>query len=287
MARRALAAALILVSLALTTIYLREPNEGGLHAAQRLGLSALAPFQEAGERIARPFQDAYSYMSDLVSDKSDRDELENRIAELEQQVQQYATASGENERLKELLAYVEGPRVPDGFDTIVARVIGQPANAYSQRIIVAAGSEDGVEVSAPVVTAQGLVGLVTSVLDGQAQITLLTDQSIAVSATVLADVGTGADRLAGRATGVIRPSRSAGAGLLLDQVEKEDPVEVGDRIITSGWRSGALSSLYPYGIPIGTVTSVGRQDIDLFTRVQVEPFVNFDELFEVVILVPR
>jgi hypothetical protein len=35
------------------------------------------------------------------------------------------------------------------------------------------------------------------------------------------------------------------------------------------------------------VTSVGLQDIDLYQRIQVTPFVNFDSLAEVVVLVPR
>ena len=57
--------------------------------------------------------------------------------------------------------------------------------------------------------------------------------------------------------------------------------------MTSGWSSGDLSSRYPFGIPIGHVTSVGQQDIDLYKRIQVEPFVDFDSLSEVVILVAR
>ena len=64
-------------------------------------------------------------------------------------------------------------------------------------------------------------------------------------------------------------------------------VEQGDTVITSGWSSGDIASLYPFGIPIGKVTSVGRQDIELYMRIQVEPFVDFDSLSEVVILVAR
>ena len=44
---------------------------------------------------------------------------------------------------------------------------------------------------------------------------------------------------------------------------------------SAGWRAGALSSLYPKGIPIGRVTSVGQTDTDLFQQVQVDPYVDF------------
>jgi rod shape-determining protein MreC len=277
MARRAVAAVLILVSLGLLTVYLRESDDGGLHAAQRLGLSILAPLQVAGERIARPFQDAYGYVSDLVSQKEDSDRLEARIEQLEDELRQAQAATAENERLRELLAYVDGPRYPANFEPVATRVIAQPSNAYNQRVLVAAGSDEGVAEGAPVVTDEGLVGVVTKVTDGYAQVTLLTDPSMFVSAQ---DAET-------EARGDIRASPSQGAGLIFDRVDKELVVEPGDTVITSGWSSGDISSLYPFGIPIGEVTSVGRQDIELYMRIQVEPFVDFDSLSEVVILVAR
>lgn len=277
MARRAVAAVLILVSLALLTVYLRESDEGGLHAAQRVGLAVLAPFEVAGERIARPFQDAYGYVSDLVSNKESTDRLEARIEQLQEELRQAQAASAENERLRELLAFVDGPRFPANFEPVTTRVIAQPSNAYNQRVLVAAGSDEGVKVGAPVMTGDGLVGVVTKVTSGYAQVTLLTDPSMFVSAQ---DADT-------EARGDVRASPSAGAGLILDRVDKELVVEPGDPIITSGWSSGKIASLYPFGIPIGEVTSVGRQDIELYMRIQLEPFVDFDSLSEVVVLVAR
>ena len=275
MIRRLVFAALVLASLVLLTVYLREDDEGALHAAQRLGLAVLSPFQVAGERVARPFQDAYGYVSDLVDAKERSAELERQVQELSQQVIQNQTASQENERLRELLQLVEGPRFPDDFRGITARVIAQPANPFNQEILVAAGSDDGVTVDAPVINEDGLVGLVTKVSPDASMITLLTDQSIAVSAVDLLTY----------ARGVVRASPSAGSGLVLDRVQKEQVVEEGDTIITAGWRSGNLASIYPYRIPIGKVTSVGQQDIDLYKRIQVTPFVDFDSLSEVIVLV--
>ena len=61
----------------------------------------------------------------------------------------------------------------------------------------------------------------------------------------------------------------------------------GDEVVTAGWRASGLSSLYPKGIPIGKVTSVGQTDTDLFQQVQVDPFVDFGALDAVLVLVPR
>jgi rod shape-determining protein MreC len=277
MVRRLVAAVLVIVSLVLLTVYLRESDDGALHGAQRLGQAALNPFQVAGERIARPFQDAYEWASGLVDAKEERDRLRAQVQALQQQVVGLQTASEENQRLRELLGYVSGPRLPEDYEPITSRVLAQPANPYDQTILVAAGSADGVTMDSPVVTQDGLVGRVTGVSTNAAQVTLLTDQSIAVSAL---DSDT-------RAPGVLRRSPGSGSGLVLDRVEKDLIVKEGDVIVTAGWKEGDLESLYPAGIPIGTVTSVGLQDIDLFQRIQVAPFVNFDALSEVVILVSR
>ena len=62
---------------------------------------------------------------------------------------------------------------------------------------------------------------------------------------------------------------------------------LGDTIVTAGWQLAALASLYPRGIPIGRVTSVGQDDTDLYKQVQVEPFADFDSLDAVLVLVPE
>ena len=98
MARRLVAGMLVVVSLALLTVYLREDDEGALHGAQQLGLAVLTPFQVAGERIARPFQDAYGYVSDLVDAKAERDALEAQLQALRDELVLYQTAAEENQQ---------------------------------------------------------------------------------------------------------------------------------------------------------------------------------------------
>ncbi len=269
-------AALILVSLALLTVYLREDDEGSLHGAQRLGLAIVHPLQVAGERISRPFRDAYGYVSDLATDKADRDTLQARVLELETAAALAQAALEENARLRELLQLVEGPAFAD-YEKIAARILVQPTGPFDQKVIVAAGSDSGVTWNAPVVTAGGdLVGLVTNVTGDSSQVTLVTDQSLNVSAVVL---GSGA-------RGIVSATPN-GSALVLDRVEKDEVVREASTVATAGWQVGELSSLYPPWIRIGTVTRVGQRDIDLFKQIQVEPAVDFDDLSEVVILVHR
>ena len=268
---------LVLVSLALITVYFRESEDGTLHSTQRIGLSVAMPFEVAGERIARPFRDAWGWASDLIGAKEENKKLREEVETLRQQVIQEQTAVSENERLRALLDYIDGPTFPEGFEGVTTRVVGRPPSAYNQEVLIAAGTSSGVGRNDPVITEDGLVGLVTDVTSNGAKVTLLTDQSRAVLAIVLES----------GAAGLVRHGPSDSSALVLDRVAKDERVEDGNLVITAGWRSGKLESLYPRGIPIGTVKSVGQQDVDLYKRIQVAPLVDFDSLADVIVLVPK
>lgn len=259
------------------TVYFRESDEGTLHGAQRIGVSVAMPFEVAGERIARPFKDAWGWTSDLFDAKSENEKLRSQVDALRKQVIAEQTAAQENARIKALLGYVDGSRFPADYSSVATRVVGRPPTAYNQEILIAAGSGNGIHRNDPVVTEDGLVGLVTDVTSNGAKVTLLTDQASGVSAMVLES----------GAAGIVRHGPSDSAALILDRVGKDALVQEGDLVITAGWRTGKLESLYPRGIPIGTVKSVGQQDVDLYKRIQVAPLVNFDSLSDVIVLIPK
>lgn len=271
-----MAAALIVLSLALATVYLREADGGALHEAQRLGSEALAPLEVAGERVARPFRDAYGWVDGLADARAEAEALRREVEDLRREVIANEAAATQLAQLQGILRYQSGPRFPDDFEPVVARVTQVPASAFRQEIVVAAGTNEGVGVNDPVVTPDGLVGRVIRVSGSRAKVRLLTDQLSAVSAI---DART-------QARGVLTASASPGAGLAFDRVEKQEVVNDSDIVVTSGFQVGELESLFPAEIPIGVVRSVGQQDIDLYKRIQVEPYVDFESLTDVVILTP-
>jgi rod shape-determining protein MreC len=268
---------LVLASLVLISVSFRSGDDGPLSGVQSAGATVLRPFAVGVERVAQPFRDGYGWVDSLLGARSEAEQLRAEVRDLRQRAIQSEFALQENEYLRRLLEYLDGPRFPDDFEPVAAEVVSRPAGAFTQAIVVAAGSGNGVRVNDPVVTADGLVGLVTRVTAGTARIQLLTDEEAAVSAV---DLRSGAP-------GIVLHSRGTRETLVLDRVRKKDVVRVGDEVVTSGWRAGLLSSLYPKGIPIGKVTSVGQTDTDLFQQVQVDPFVDFGTLDAVLVLVPK
>ena len=275
---RVVALALVLVSLALLTVYFRESSGGPLHGAQRIAVSVLTPFQVAAERVARPFRDAYGWAEDVLSAKGENEKLRAEVEELRRKVIENEAAAQENAGLRELLEYRDGPRFPRDFDAVTARIIVQPQTVFRQEVVVAAGSADGVRADDPVVTDDGLVGTVTDVTRNAAKVQLLSDQQSAASAYV---VETGA-------TGIVLHGLSeSDEALALDRVQKDETVEKGNRVVTSGSTVGEYQSLYPRGIPVCIVTSVSQRDVDTFKNVQCAPLVDFTALHEVIVLTKK
>jgi rod shape-determining protein MreC len=274
--RRLVMGILVLVSLMLITVYFRESPGGGLHRTQSVGVTVLRPFEVGAERVVRPFRDLYGYFAGLVHAKSENDRLQAEVDRLRQLYVASESALYENARFRALLHYQDTAAFPKDYELLNARVISRPPSQFDQQIVISAGSGNGIRLHDPVVTSDGLVGEVTKVVSRAAQVTLLTDQESAVAAI---DV-TGA-------SGLIRHGHGSGNSLILDRVTKDQVVYENDVVLTAGTIAGGLRSLYPKGIPIGVVTSVGQTDTDLYKQIQVAPFVDFSSLDSVAVLVSK
>jgi rod shape-determining protein MreC len=274
--RRVVAGVLILLSLVLITIYFREPSDGGLHGVQSAGATVLRPFEVASERVARPFRDAYGWFAGLIHAKSENTRLREQVDRLTYQATQNATAARQNADLRRQLNYIGSANFPEGFDQVTTEVISRPPSEFQQQVLIAAGSSSGIRLDYAVVTADGLVGKISSVAHSTSKVTLLTDPNLAVSAL---DVNT-------NATGLVGHGEGQGT-LTLDRVQKSQVLKTGDTIVTQGWKFGNLSSIYPPNIQIGYVGGASQSEVDLYWQAQVTPRVHFDSLRTVIVLIPK
>ncbi|HEV7132162.1 MAG TPA: rod shape-determining protein MreC [Gaiellaceae bacterium] len=271
--RRLVLAMLVLGALALLTISFRSPSSGFLHDVQGTGASALRPFQVAADRVARPFRDAYNWFDGLTKAKSENAKLRLEVRELRAEATANLAGAQRAAELERLLNYEQGPTYPKDYRPVSTSVISFPSGPFAQQVAIAAGSSSGIGINTPVVSADGLVGRVTNVFSSTSDVTLITDPDSAVAAR---DLTTGV-------FGLIRHGQ--GSTLILDQVSKEQVVHKGDVIVTQGTRDARYPDLYPYGIPIGRVLSVGSSDIASYLTVQVAPFASLSSLDSVAALV--
>jgi rod shape-determining protein MreC len=264
---------LVLFSLVLITISFRSGSGGALHGVEAAGATVLRPFEVAAERVARPFRDVYGYFAGLVHVKRENSRLKQQVNELRQQALQGQSAQEQNREFRDLLKFVDSPLFPADYAPVNTRILSW-SSEFEQQVVIAAGSDSGIKQDTPIVTRDGLVGRVTEVTGSAAQVTLLTDEN---SAVPVRDQKT-------NAIGLLRHGQAEGS-LLLDFVLKAANVQRGDVIVTAGTRSAQYPSLFPAGILIGVVTSVGQSDSALYKQIQVDPYVDFSGLDAVTALI--
>jgi len=276
--RRIVVGILVVVSLVMITVYFRESDGGALHNIQSVGSTILRPFEIGATRVAHPFQDLYNYVRGLVDAKSERDKLQAEVDHLRKRLIKFQSAAQQNVNLRKSLHYISGPSLPRDYTPVTAEIISKPPSSFEQQVIVAAGSANGIHNDDPVVNGDGnLIGKITKTASNQAQVTLLTDEDTAVSAV---DIDTGAE-------GIVRHGHGPGTTLFLDMVPKAERVVRTNRIVTAGWHQGALSSVYPKGIPIGIVTSSNFLSTQLYPSIQIAPYADFSSLDSVIVLVAK
>jgi rod shape-determining protein MreC len=275
--RRAALAVFLGLSLALLTAYFGESGGGALHALQRGAQEALAPIEAGATRAFKPLRDFFGWAGDTLDAKDQNEKLQDEVERLREQLARSQTAQRDASQLRGLVGLARQEGYPQGTQPVTARVIARSPTVWYSTVKVDKGRSDGVRTDQPVVAAGGLAGKVTRVTGGTAEVTLITDASSAVSAQVMPE----------GATGIVKPEVGDPDDLLLDFVQKGKRVTEGTTVVTSGFTSRRVESLFPRGIPIGRVTKVDLDEVELYQRVHLKPFADLRRVDYVQVLTRR
>jgi rod shape-determining protein MreC len=274
--RRAALAVFVALSIAVLTAYFGESGGGFFHALQRGSQEAFAPVETGASRALKPVRDLFGWVGDTFDAKGDNKELRAEVERLRSELARSQTAERDAAQLSGLVGLKREDMFPSGTGPIAARVIARSPTVWYSSVKIDKGSSDGVRVDQPVLAAHGLVGKVTQVTGGTAEVRLITDASSAVTAQVMP---------AG-ASGVVRPQVGNPNDLLLDLIEGDRRVTEDTTVVTSGFASTKVESLFPRGIPIGTVTKVDLDEFEQYQRVHIKPFANLRR-FDIVQVLTR
>jgi len=213
----------------------------------------------------------YVAVRDLLSSPRDvsamRDEINQLQAEnalLQQEIISLREQASEAEVLAALLDYVRAQ--PDSR-YLACNVIGRDISPFIRSILIGQGSDAGVSIGMPVVTAQGLVGRVEEVFASYSRVQLITDPESAVNVKFQQ----------ARTDGIL--SARLNGEIFVDLIDLNAELSQGELVLTSG-----LGGKYPSDIPIGSVTSIRRRDFDLFQEATIQSSVTFDQLSLVLVI---
>lgn len=281
--RRAVLALLVCCALILLTAYFGEAPSSPLHSVQRGIVDVVSPIQSGASKVFSPVRDLAGWVSDTVHAKSENSQLKTENARLKQQLAQLQTAAIQNQKLRNLVKLDNSANIAN-YRPVAADVISYNPNVYYETITIFKGTDAGIRAGDTVIggsgSAQGgLVGQVSAVGSDWAVISELSSNKFAVGAMVI-DHDTPYN-------GVLQPAIGNPTNLQLNYLPQNAQPNIGDQVVTNGYKDPTdptLTSCYPPGIPIGTVSSAGYDANTNAPKVDVTPNINLRDIGVVQVL---
>nr|WP_269450784.1 rod shape-determining protein MreC [Stenotrophomonas sp. MMGLT7] len=210
-------------------------------------------------RIGVQVKDNAATHAQLVEENRD---LRNQLLVANARLTRLQTAALDNAQLRELLNVAER----SGLDVQLAPILDIDLDPTRRRLVLDAGSREGVQVGQAVIDAGGLMGQVIATTPMHSTVLLLTDPDHAVPVTVAR-------------TGVRLIVYGRGDRLELRDVPLSAGVQVGDEIVTSG-----LGGRFPAGFPVGTIAALRPDDTHAFLVGDLTPAAQLDRGRDVLLL---
>jgi rod shape-determining protein MreC len=223
----------------------------------------LSPFQRilssAGHNVIESFQTYFV----LTNANQENIRLKREVMDLRVKLGIVQSEKEENARLRKILQLHE--RVP--YDLVIAEIAARDAKAFaSGTLVINRGLRQGVKQEMPVVTANGVVGIIALSAPTTAKVQVLSDASAAIGAMLEKN------RVAGLLVG------EGDGRCVLRFLPTNTVFHKGDVVITSG-----QEGIFPEGLPIGRVNKE-LSESTLYKAAEVLPFEDAASIREIVVL---
>jgi rod shape-determining protein MreC len=260
-------ALLLVIVISLVVMNLTAAQRSNITFVEKIIRDTYVPLQSG----VSSFRSNWDRRTAVFNDKSQLqqqikllEEKNNQLALENQALQEYKQ---ESFRLRKMLNFYNANR--ENYDLLPAHLIARSPNNWYESITIDRGSRQGVQKDMPVISPGGLVGRVESVSENSAQVSLITDREMAVGAIIQKT----------RETNGIVEGLGDSNQLRMINIPYYSKINKGDRIVSSG-----LSTIYPPGINIGTVTEITPEPNGLLLTAMIKPAVDFNKLEEVFVI---
>lgn len=229
--------------------------------------------------ISQPFLKLSTSVSESVNGFLDRfvrtedvflenEELRRQLREANDKLVEYESIKRENEQFREFLQLKENN--PD-YDFETATVIGRDSTSRFGSFTIDKGSVDGIEVADPVITSDGLVGIVWEVGLTYSHVRTVIDISVDV----------GVYSISTRDSGIVSGDITLSSeGLCkLRYLPKNSGISAGELIVTSG-----IGGVFPKNLVVGTVRSIELDSNGLSLSAAIEPAADIAGVTDVLVI---
>ena len=228
--------------------------------------SFLTPFKEVVQLPRLIIENSAGY---FISKKNLNEEIQ-RLTKENQLLQLDAARMEEMRQENENLRHLVSALAATTDHVVTTEVIGRPADPFSRRIQIAAGTLDGVQVGMPVIGPFGVLGQVSRTVSHQSEVTLISDHNSRISV------------INNRTGQIFLLAGTGDSGLLtVAFAQPSADLQPGDELVTSG-----LDHLYPKAVLTAIVKSSTYVPGEAYRRVEATAAADLTDVqFATVVLV--
>lgn len=235
----------------------------------RSGANLMAyPFRELARITGNAFKGFSDYFTEFERLKTENEQLRDQLAEANGRLDSADAALAENEWLRKFILFsLDNP----DYELIDAVTVSRDSGELVTVFTLNKGSAQGIGIGMPVMSEHGLVGYVSEV-----GINYSKARSI-----ICDDTSAGAICPRSAVYGVLEGNYSFLADGMCKFVCPDGNADVceGDLIVTSG-----RGSIYPYGLPIGKVSRIEKNEYTRELIAYVQPYHSFEESGRVMVV---
>ena len=230
--------------------------------------TVVTPIVKVSSGISDKVAGFFNMLLTAKDTENENKELKSELSQAYDKLSDYEKYKNENEQLKEMLGIKE--ENPD-YEMEAATVIGRDSASAFGKFTVNKGSLNSVELNDPVITDEGLVGIITHVGPTYSVVTTILDP----------DINVGIYNSRTQETGVVSGSAelSDKGKTKLRLLPRDTALLSGDIIETSG-----IGGMFPSGILLGTVDLIGAENSGVSMYAEIRPLVDVTEVSNVVII---
>lgn len=223
---------------------------------------------------------AVDWINDLTGDDGVNSDVEVKLQQVTDErdalLAENALLKLELEGFEDLQQVLEVQQEHPEYNMVAANVVNPDPSGLQKLVTIDRGSRDGIEVGMAVIDPYYFVGLVTSVEEDSARVTLAIDASSSVGAKLLDTQG----------VGIVYGKWQSGGRMELQHVDRSI-VPGKDEVVVTSDEPEFRTAKVPGGLIIGKVTGEPVLDNQADSQtIEVLPASNFDDLSVVAVLLP-
>jgi rod shape-determining protein MreC len=200
----------------------------------------------------------FRFLGTIKNLNQENEALKKENKKLAAEITELKELSWENKLLRKQLDL--SPR--EDLKLISSFIIGKGSPELGQYFIINKGRNKGIKKNQAVIASSNiLVGKVIEVSSNTSKILLITDINSLLNAIIQET----------RVSGIVKGEH--GLGLIMEMIPRDEKINSGETIITSG-----LEGFFPKGLLIGEIKEVISSSSGIFQKAIIEPAINAQEL---------